>query len=63
MKTVPTVRLAGVAAGVQEVFGDKAAIQRRTLHKRRNIADHLSEKDQAWVDAKLVKAFGHPDPD
>jgi hypothetical protein len=33
------------------------------VHKRRNVADHLPEKDQAWVDAKLVKAFRHPDPE
>ena len=47
-----------LAAAVREVFGAKALIQRCTLHKRRNIADHLPDKD--WVDAKLVKAFGHP---
>lgn len=52
-----------LAAGVREVFGDKALIQRCTLHKRRNVADHLPEKDKAWVDAKLVKAFGHADPE
>ena len=33
------------------------------LHKRRNVADHLPDKDKDWVDAKLVKAFGHPDPE
>jgi putative transposase len=32
------------------------------LHKRRNIAEHLPDKDKDWVDAKLVKAFGHADP-
>ena len=48
---------------MREVFGDKALIQRCTLHKRRNIADHLPDKEKAWVDAKLVKAFNHPDPD
>jgi len=52
-----------LAAAVREVFGAKAAIQRCTLHKRRNVADHLPDKDKAWVDAKLVKAFNHPDPD
>ena len=52
-----------LAAAVREVFGAKAAIQRCTLHKRRNIADHLPDKDKDWVDAKLVKAFGHPDPE
>jgi transposase-like protein len=31
------------------------------VHKPRDIVDHLPNK--AWVDAKLVNAFGHPDPD
>jgi putative transposase len=52
-----------LAAGVSEVFGTKAAVQRCTLHKRRNVADHLPDKEKAWVDAKLVKAFNHPDPE
>ena len=52
-----------LSAAVREVFGPKATIQRCTLHKRRNLADHLPDKEQAWVDAKLVKAFAHPDPD
>ena len=52
-----------LSAAVREVFGAKALIQRCTLHKRRNVADHLPDKEQAWVDAKLVKAFVHPDPD
>jgi hypothetical protein len=51
-----------LAAAVSEVFGAKAAVQRCTLHKRRNVADHLPDKDKDWVDAKLVKAFTHPDP-
>jgi transposase-like protein len=52
-----------LAAAVKEVFGALAAVQRCTLHKRRNVADHLPEKEKAWVDAKLVKAFNHPDPE
>lgn len=51
-----------LSAAVREVFGASALIQRCTLHKRRNVAEHLPEKEKAWVDAKLVKAFGHPDP-
>lgn len=51
-----------LSAAVRAVFGAKALIQRCTLHKRRNIADHLPDKDKDWVDAKLVKAFTHPDP-
>ncbi len=52
-----------LAAAVREVFGTRAAVQRCTLHKRRNVADHLPDKEKAWVDAKLVKAFAHPDPE
>ena len=52
-----------LSAAVREVFGAKAVIQRCTLHKRRNVADHLPSKERAWVDARLVKAFAHPDPD
>jgi putative transposase len=52
-----------LAAAVNGVFGTKAAVQRCTLHKRRNVADHLPDKEKAWVDAKLVKAFNHPDPE
>jgi transposase-like protein len=51
-----------LSAAVREVFGDKAAIQRCTLHKRRNVAEHLPDKEKVWVDAKLVKAFSHPHP-
>lgn len=28
-----------------------------------NVADHLPDKLKAWVDAKPVKAFNHPDPE
>jgi len=52
-----------LSAAVRDVFGTQAAIQRCTLHKRRNVADHLPDKEKTWVDAKLVKAFTHPDPD
>jgi transposase-like protein len=52
-----------LVAAVREVFGANAAVQRCTLHKRRNVADHLPDKEKAWADAKLVKAFGHPDPE
>jgi putative transposase len=51
-----------LSAAVRDVFGASALIQRCILHKRRNVAEHLPDKDKPWVDAKLVKAFGHPDP-
>jgi len=51
-----------LSVAVREVFGANAAVQRCTLHKRRNVAEHLPDKEKDWVDAKLVRAFGHPDP-
>jgi putative transposase len=48
---------------VRKVFGEQALIQRCTLHKRRNVADHLPEREKELVDRKLVRAFTHPDPD
>ena len=51
-----------LAAGVRKVFGDHALIQRCTLHKRRNVTDHLARDQRGWVDAKLAAAFNHPDP-
>ena len=51
-----------LATAVRKVFGDTAFIQRCTLHKRRNVRDHLPKDQQAWVDRKLAVAFNHDDP-
>lgn len=51
-----------LAAGVRKVFGDLALIQRCTLHKRRNVGDHLPKEVAPWVDRKLARAFAHDDP-
>jgi transposase-like protein len=48
---------------VRKVFGTSALIQRCTLHKRRNVAEHLPEREREMVDRKLVRSFTHPDPD
>ena len=48
---------------VRKVFGTSALIQRCTLHKRRNVAEHLPERERDLVDRKLVRAFTHPDPE
>jgi len=50
-----------LSAAVTAVFGAKAAIQRCTVHKRRNVAEHLPESERGWVDAKLVRALNNPD--
>jgi putative transposase len=52
-----------LASAVRQVFGELALIQRCTLHKRRNVADHLPQAERARVDAKLAQAFSNPDPD
>ena len=52
-----------LAAGVRKVFGDAALVQRCTLHKRRNVADHLPKDQAGFVDRKLAKAFANPDAD
>ncbi len=49
-------------AAVQEVFGDLAAVQRCTLHKRRNVAEHLPDKEKAWIDAKAGEGLQPPRP-
>jgi putative transposase len=52
-----------LASAVRQVFGELPLIQRCTLHKRRNVADHLPQAERARVDAKLARAFSDPDPD
>jgi transposase-like protein len=51
-----------LAAGVATVFGDRAVVQRCTLHKRRNVTDHLPKDQRGWVDQRLARAFNHADP-
>ena len=52
-----------LAAGVDKVFGDHALVQRCTLHKRRNVKDHLPKDQAGFVDRKLATAFANRDPD
>jgi putative transposase len=51
-----------LAAAVAKVFGDDALVQRCTLHKRRNVADHLPKDQSGWVDQRLARAFSNSDP-
>src|SRR2546430_5106484 len=51
-----------LSAAVRAVFGASAAVQRCTVHKRRNVADHLPEAERGWVDTKLGRIFANPDP-
>ena len=51
-----------LAAGVAKVFGDKAVVQRCTIHKRRNVKGHLPQELGDKVDARLRLIFAGPDP-
>ncbi|HKT02019.1 MAG TPA: transposase, partial [Rugosimonospora sp.] len=50
-----------LSSAVRAVFGTQAAVQRCTVHKRRNVADHLPEAERGWVDTKLGRIFANPD--
>jgi len=51
-----------LAAGVKKVFGDKAQLQRCTLHKRRNVKGYLPKELGAKIDWRLARAFADPNP-
>jgi putative transposase len=50
----------GLRRGVQEVFGDAAAVQRCTWHKRENVVAHLPTGQQAAWRQKLQRAYEQP---
>src|SRR5829696_4058438 len=47
---------------VVKVFGERALIQRCTLHKRRNVIGYLPVGERDAIDRRLAHAFGHADP-
>jgi putative transposase len=47
---------------VVKVFGERALIQRCTLHKRRNVIGYLPVDDRDAIDRRLAAAFAQPDP-
>src|SRR5947207_1889117 len=51
-----------LSSAVKAVFGAHAAVQRCTVHKRRNVADHLPEAERGFIDTKLGKVFANPNP-
>lgn len=51
-----------LSSAVRAVFGANAAIQRCTVHKRRNVVDHLPEAERGFIDTKLGRIFANPDP-
>jgi transposase-like protein len=51
-----------LAAAVAKVFGEKAVVQRCTLHKRRNVRGHLPKDIGDKVDRRLALIFANPGP-
>ena len=49
-------------AAVVKVFGERALIQRCTLHKRRNVTGYLGVEQRDAIDRRLAIAFAQPDP-
>jgi putative transposase len=47
---------------VNAVFGAKALVQRCTLHKRRNVTDHLPKTMRHTIDRRLAAVFAETDP-
>ena len=48
---------------VAKVFGERALVQRCTLHKRRNVTGYLPVGQRDTIDQRLARAFADPDPD
>lgn len=51
-----------LAAGVKRVFGNRALVQRCTLHKRRNVGDYLPDDLARTTDRRIAAAFHDTDP-
>ena len=47
---------------VTKVFGERALVQRCTLHKRRNVIGYLPISEREAIDRRLAQAFAHIDP-
>jgi putative transposase len=48
-------------AAIQVCFGNRALVQRCRVHKRRNVLDHLPEKERLFIGRKLDQAWGEED--
>lgn len=53
----------GLRAAIQACFGSRALVQRCRLHKRRNVLDHLPERERLLVGQKLDRAWAETDAD
>ncbi|MEW6506517.1 MAG: transposase [Bacteroidota bacterium] len=50
----------GISKAVNDVFGDKALIQRCQWHKRENVISYLSDHDKDIYKGKIQRAYSEP---
>jgi len=53
----------GIRKAIRDAYGALAPVQRCTLHKRRNVTDHLPEGLRPLIGRKLDEAWRMEDPD
>lgn len=46
---------------VQDVLGSDTPVQRCTVHKRRNVLEHLAKSERPWVSRRLSRAYNLTD--
>jgi len=46
---------------VNDVLGSDTPVQRCTVHKKRNVLEHLSAKDRSWVSRRMSQAYDESD--
>lgn len=51
----------GLRAAILAAFGEHALVQRCRVHKRRNVLDHLPERERVFVGRALDRAWAEPD--
>lgn len=46
---------------VADVLGKETPVQRCTVHKKRNVLEHLAKGERAWVSRRMSQAYGQSD--
>ena len=46
---------------VADVLGEQTPVQRCTVHKKRNVLEHLSKSDRLWVSRRMTQAYTRND--
>lgn len=46
---------------VSDVLGKDAPVQRCTVHKKRNVLEHLGKAERSWVSRRMSQAYAHSD--